>query len=117
MFSDAINGVVEAIRNEKNIKIHILVAVSVFAVCVFLDLSLIEFLFVSSAIFLVLISEMFNTSIERLCDAVDSSHNEEIKIIKDISAGATLLSVVYSLIVAFGIVFLKIYFWWAMHEF
>lgn len=30
--------------------------------------------------------EAFNTAIEKICDLIDSNHNEKIKIIKDISA-------------------------------
>ena len=37
---------------------------------------------------LVLVAEMFNSAIEALCDFVESSHNEKIKVIKDISAAA-----------------------------
>ena len=37
---------------------------------------------------LVLVAEIFNSAIEALCDFVEESHNEKIKIIKDISAAA-----------------------------
>lgn len=37
---------------------------------------------------LVLVAELFNSAIEALCDFVEESHNEKIKIIKDISAAA-----------------------------
>jgi diacylglycerol kinase (ATP) len=37
---------------------------------------------------LVLVAELFNSAIEALCDFVEESHNEKIKIIKDIAAAA-----------------------------
>jgi diacylglycerol kinase len=37
---------------------------------------------------LVIISEVFNTAIEALCDFVESSNNTKIGLIKDVSAGA-----------------------------
>lgn len=36
-----------------------------------------------------LIAEMFNTSIEALCDFVETVDNDKIRILKDISAAAT----------------------------
>ena len=40
-----------------------------------------------------LVSEMFNTTIEALCDFVEPAHNEKIGIIKDIAAAATSVSI------------------------
>lgn len=39
----------------------------------------------------VMVSEVVNTSIERLCDAVTKDYNEDIKFSKDVAAGAVLL--------------------------
>lgn len=38
---------------------------------------------------LVLVSEMFNSTIEAICDFMETRQNEKIKIIKDIAAAAT----------------------------
>ena len=37
----------------------------------------------------VLAAELFNTAIEALCDFVETRHNEKIRIVKDIAAAAT----------------------------
>ena len=42
---------------------------------------------------LMLVSEIFNTAIEALCDFVESNKKEKIGVIKDISAGAVGVSV------------------------
>ena len=42
---------------------------------------------------LMLISELFNSAIEVLCDFVEPQKNEQIRIIKDIAAAATGLSI------------------------
>ncbi len=42
---------------------------------------------------LMLISELFNSAIEVLCDFVEPQRNEQIRIIKDIAAAATGLSI------------------------
>jgi len=48
---------------------------------------------------MMMVSEMFNTAIEALCDFVESRHNEKIKIIKDISAAATGISILIWVVV------------------
>jgi diacylglycerol kinase (ATP) len=48
---------------------------------------------------MMIVSEMFNTAIEALCDFVESRHNEKIKIIKDISAAATGISILIWVVV------------------
>jgi diacylglycerol kinase len=40
-----------------------------------------------------LIAEMFNTSIEALCDFVETADNDKIRILKDISAAATGIAI------------------------
>ena len=42
---------------------------------------------------MMLISEMFNTTIETLCDFVEPGHNEKIGVVKDIAAAATGISI------------------------
>jgi diacylglycerol kinase len=42
---------------------------------------------------LMLISELFNSAIEVLCDFVEPQHNERIKVIKDIAAAAAGVSI------------------------
>lgn len=53
----------------------------------------IDFLSVFAATGLMLIAEMFNTTVEALCDFVESAHNDKIRIIKDISAAATGIAI------------------------
>ena len=53
-----------------------------------LDFSLV---LVSTA--LMLVSEVFNTTIEALCDFIESNENEKIGIIKDVSASAVGISI------------------------
>ena len=42
---------------------------------------------------LMLISELFNSAIEVLCDFVEPNHNERIRIVKDIAAAAAGISI------------------------
>jgi diacylglycerol kinase len=72
---------------------------------VFFSITQWEWLFILSALFLVLLTEAFNTTIEKICDEITLEHKESIKRIKDISAGAVLLAAIYSLVIG-SIIFL-----------
>lgn len=56
--------------------------------------TLFHFLFVLAVTGLMLATEILNTALESLCDFVHPEHDEQIKKIKDIAAGATLITVV-----------------------
>ncbi|MDQ5942610.1 MAG: diacylglycerol kinase [Pseudomonadota bacterium] len=53
----------------------------------------VDFLLIALVTGLVLVAEMFNSAIEALCDFVEDSHNEKIKVIKDIAAAAVGLTI------------------------
>lgn len=56
---------------------------------------------------LMLVSELFNSAIEVLCDFVEPQRNEKIRIIKDIAAAATGLSIlVWAVIVIIETIYL-----------
>ena len=48
---------------------------------------------------MVITLEMMNTAIEKLCDMVQPDKHPEVKIIKDIAAGAVLVAAVCSVII------------------
>jgi len=53
---------------------------------------------------LVIISEIFNTTIEALCDFIESNQNPKIGLIKDVAAGAVGISIfIWFLIMAIEI--------------
>jgi len=52
-----------------------------------------DFSMVLVATGLMLVAEMFNTTIEALCDFLEPKHNEKIGIIKDIAAAAAGISI------------------------
>jgi diacylglycerol kinase (ATP) len=48
---------------------------------------------------MVLVAEIFSSTIEALCDFVETRHNEKIKVIKDIAAAAVGISILAWLVV------------------
>ncbi|GAB3071472.1 hypothetical protein GCM10027156_24460 [Salinicoccus sesuvii] len=70
------------------------------AVSAILGIERIEWVFIVSAIFMVLIAEAFNTSIEAAVDLTTSTYHPLAKAAKDAGAAAVLLSSLYAVIVA-----------------
>lgn len=102
MFVEAIRGIIISLK-EKNIKIHYVFALFVLLLSWYFNLSTTDCFFVLFCIIMVISSEMINTCIEELCDYVDESYSEKIRMIKDISAGFVLLYVILSIFIGLKI--------------
>lgn len=97
----AFDGIVEAVKKEKNMRIHIIVAMIVLTICFFYDLTKIEILIITITISLVLITEMINTALESALDAYFKKYNFFVKKSKDICAGAVLIAAINSVVVGY----------------
>jgi len=94
-----ISGILYCIKNERNVKIDIIIAILVVLLGFVFKLSKIEWCFIVCVIFFVIVSEMFNTAIEKTVDLYTKEYNEIAKIAKDVSSGAVMLSAICSVIV------------------
>ena len=99
----AIRGISTILKNERNFRIQILVAMSVIIAGTLLKISHQDWVFVGFLIALVLIAEAFNSVIEAVCDTVSTEYRVNIKYAKDVSAGAVLLSAILSVILGLTI--------------
>jgi len=97
----AICGIGYTIRTQLNMKIHLLVAVLVTAVSLFLKMPPGELAVLSITIFMVLAAEMFNTALEVVVDLVSPKRHALAKIAKDVAAGAVLVTALNALVVAY----------------
>lgn len=88
-----------AFKYEQNLKIEIICAVAVVSLLIPLGGSSRDFLIILSVIFAVLVSELINTSIERLVDMIQPNEHPHAKIVKDMAAGFVLLTVIFSVYV------------------
>jgi diacylglycerol kinase len=93
-----ISGLRYAIRYDFSVAYKFYVAL-VMLVALFFLRQWIDFFLIMAATGLVLIAEMFNSAIEALCDFIETHENEKIKVIKDISAAATGISILLWFIV------------------
>ncbi len=87
----ALNGIIYALRTERNVQIWFGVMIVTFGIAFWLEISRIEFLIVMIWMLLIGSIEYANTAIEKLSDRVTTDHDEQIKRVKDISAGATFI--------------------------
>lgn len=96
----ACEGIVTAIREEKNMKKHLLTTV-VALLCGFIfQLSPSEWLWLILAIFGVIITEVINTTIENLVDLVVDYHYHPLaKKVKDMAAGVVLLASIFAAVI------------------
>jgi len=90
----ALEGVVNALKAERNMRIHFIVAFLVLLCALYIGFSSIEFMLLLFAVSFVLVSEMFNTAIEHLSDFISPEIHPSVKFIKDIAAGAVFVSAV-----------------------
>jgi diacylglycerol kinase len=88
------------IREEHNAWIHLTVTIVLIPVCFWLRLSLIEWTLILVCIGLVLAMELVNSAIERMADKISPKRDPDIGKIKDLSAGAVLISSIAAAIVA-----------------
>jgi diacylglycerol kinase len=93
-----LSGLRYAIRYDFSVAYKVYLSLLMLLVCFFLR-QWIDFLLIMAATGLVLIAEMFNSAIEALCDFIETNENEKIKVIKDISAAATGISILLWVVV------------------
>jgi diacylglycerol kinase (ATP) len=100
-FNHAFQGLVHAVRYQRNMRIHFAVAFLVLLGSLFFNLTRIELVVVIAAICLVLIAEMLNSAIEAVVDIVTDEFDPRAKIAKDVAAGAVLIAALNALVVAY----------------
>ncbi|HSQ43528.1 MAG TPA: diacylglycerol kinase family protein [Ginsengibacter sp.] len=107
--SYALQGIKYCFRSERNFRIQVMIVLiaSVFAIVLKIGANeWIEILFCSA---LVLGLEIINTAIEKLANIVSASIHPDIKVVKDVAAGAVFLASIISLAIACIIFLPKIY--------
>ncbi len=97
----AIEGILHAARTQRHLRYHFYSAAAVLLVSYVLGVSRIEFMIISLSVIAVLLSEMFNTAIEAIVDIISPNHSEKARIVKDIAAGAVLVTVFGAAVVGY----------------
>lgn len=104
-FGYAWDGVIEAIQNEPNFRIHLVLATLALGFAYVLNFRRDEWLILLFTIAFVLILELINTSVEAIVDLVSPKRRNKAKVAKDVSAAAVLLASLVAVVVG-GVLFL-----------
>jgi diacylglycerol kinase (ATP) len=91
-FRFALEGLFQFFSGQHNAFIHLFFTLAVFAAAIFFRISRMEFAAVIIAAGFVWAAELFNTAVENLADKITTEFDPKIKLIKDVSAAAVLIS-------------------------
>ena len=98
-FKYAFKGLEIMFRTEPNFRLHILAALLAVLFGIYYNLSVLEWILVTIVIGFVIVSEIFNSSVERIADFISPERHDEIGIIKDLCAAMVLVAAIVSIIV------------------
>jgi diacylglycerol kinase len=108
-FAYALNGIKACFVKEANFRIHVFIGAFVVIAGIYINISAVEWILILICMMFVLVMEMINSALEKLCDVVHKEIHPGIKITKDIAAGAVLLSAIFASICGAIIFFPKIF--------
>ena len=91
-FNYAAEGIVHAVRTQRNLWIHFAIAVAVLVAAIGFGATKLELAVLLLAITFVLVAELVNTAVEAAVDVASTSFDPMAKIAKDIAAGAVLVA-------------------------
>ncbi len=100
-FSSAFAGMLYVFRTQRNMRVHVVIALAVTVLALLLKISLPELALLTGTIGLVLLAEVINTSVEILVDLATAEYHPLAQRAKDVTAGAVLLSSIVAIIVGF----------------
>ena len=93
-FTFAWKGILTCAGHEQNITFHLLAAIAVIVAGFIFHITHIEWMVVMLCIGSVIAAELFNSAIERLVDLVSPERNKIAGEVKDIAAGAVLVTAI-----------------------
>lgn len=101
----AIEGVIYSVKTQRHMRYHLVAALLALLVSLLVNISRAEFIVLSMAIILVLVTEMLNTALEVTIDMISEEFHPKAKVAKDIAAGVVLVASVGALILAYLILY------------
>jgi diacylglycerol kinase len=111
-FGHAIRGILHVLKKERNARLHLVAAFAAFGLGLLLEVSNVELAAIFFASILVFIAEVFNTAIEKTLDIIQTEHHPQIKIIKDMSAGAVMIAAIAAVMIGVVIFLPRILMLW-----
>jgi diacylglycerol kinase (ATP) len=100
-FNYAFEGIIHALRTQRNMRIHFAVAFVVLVTALIVNVTKLELIALLISITFVLIAEMINTAVEAAIDIATTSFDPMAKLAKDIAAGSVLIASVNAIAVGY----------------
>ncbi|MGO1922543.1 MAG: diacylglycerol kinase family protein [Jeotgalicoccus sp.] len=97
-FKHPLQGFVQLFKKDRKFLLHYIIAAAVILICAAVNITAIEWLFIITAVFLVLITETLNSAIEYTVDLITGDYHILARYAKDIAAAAVLLASIYAVI-------------------
>ena len=107
-FKYGFEGILTGIKEEQNMKIHIIIMILVIIFGIMLKINTTEWIICILLFGLVISMELMNTAIENTVNLITKEKNQQAKIAKDVAAGAVLASAIVSAIIGLMIFVPKI---------
>jgi len=98
-FRYAFAGIWHTLKTQRNAQIHVSIAIVIFILGLFLNLNLTEWAILALTTGFVLATEMLNTVAEAAMDYATTEFNPQVKIVKDVAAGAVLTAAITAVVV------------------
>ena len=95
----AAKGVKYTLTTQVNIWIHLLIAMVVLVLAYLLHFTTNQFLILIVTIGFVVVAELYNTAIEEMTNLLSPEYNQQAGVVKDIAAGAVLVSAITAAVV------------------
>src|SRR5919206_2028286 len=100
-FNHAYRGLVYAVRTQRNMRFHVVVAAGVLVLSLLVGVSRLELAILVLVIMAVFVVELLNTALEFAVDLVTREYHPLAKLAKDVSAGAVLVTSIAALAVGY----------------
>jgi diacylglycerol kinase len=97
-FSYALGGLQHTLVHEQNFRIELFCAFVTIGCAFIFNINKLEWFVVVINIAAVLTAELFNTAIENLCNIIHKTTHPIIKIVKDVSAAAVVITALCALV-------------------
>ncbi len=93
-FRHAIDGIIHTIINENNFRIHLVLLTLTICFGLYFKIETFEWLFIIVISSMVLFAELINTAVENTLDWLEPNHHDVVKVVKDVCAGAVLVTAI-----------------------
>ena len=97
-FAHAFSGMRQFVVSEHNARIHLVATIAVIVTGFLLHVSYTEAAILAGVTGLVWVAEILNTCIERLSDVITRERHPDIKLVKDLAAGAVLVAAIIAVV-------------------